>query len=208
MTHLPASREENRWTRLQAVLLRLLLSCLLPYTHYIFIFMAKSKTRKSVAEIPIIGDVDDWESEVVKALLEIPPGGECIFYIDSAGGSVYGALAVLTLMRHRQLGGTAIVLGECSSASLLLFAACRRRLVTPYSTLLFHRMRWQSEKRVGSEEAYLWAKHFEEMEKDIDDLQVRLFGKAEEQVRTWTNSGHYVTGPQIVAAGLAELLEL
>jgi len=182
--------------------------CPPPVAHYIFILMARSKARKQVTEIPVIGDVDDWESDVIKTLLELPHGGECVFYIDSAGGSVFGALAVLTLMRHRHLEGTAIVLGECSSAALLVFAACRRRFVTPYSTLLFHRMRWQSEKRVGSEEAYLWARHFEEMEKDIDNLQVRLFGAAEEQIRAWTGGGHYVTGPQLVAAGLAEMLEV
>jgi ATP-dependent protease ClpP protease subunit len=170
--------------------------------------MAKSKARKDALEIPVIGDVDDWEADVIKSLLEIPVGGGCVFYIDSAGGSVYGALAVLTLLRHRKLSSTAIVLGECSSAALLLFAACQHRFVTPYSTLLFHRMRWQSEKRVGSDEAYLWAKHFDEMEKDIDTLQVRLFGKGEEQVRAWTDGGHYVTGPQLVAAGLAELLDV
>ena len=168
--------------------------------------MAKSKSRKGALEIPVIGDVDDWEADVIKTLLDLPPGGECVFYIDSAGGSVYGALAVLTLVRHRRLEGTAVVLGECSSAALLLFAACRRRLVTRYSTLLFHRMRWQSDKRVGSEEAFRWAKHFEDMEKDLDALQVQLFGAAEEQVRTWTRGGHYVTGPELVAAGLAELI--
>jgi ATP-dependent protease ClpP protease subunit len=170
--------------------------------------MTKRKAGKSVPEIPVIGDVDDWEAEVVKALLDIPPGGEFVFYIDSVGGSVFGALAVLTLMRHRQLVGTAIVLGECSSAALLLFAACRRRFVTPYSTLLFHRMRWQSEKRIDSTEAFQWARHFEDMEKDIDDLQVRLFGKAEAKVREWTNGGHYLTGRELAAAGLAELLEV
>jgi ATP-dependent Clp protease, protease subunit len=170
--------------------------------------MSKSKLRGPAGEIAVIGEVDDWEEDVVKALLEIPAGGECVFYIDSAGGSVFGALAVLTLMRHRRLSGTGVVLGECSSATLLLFAACRRRLVTPYSTFLFHRMRWQSEKRIDSNEALRWARHFEEMEQDVDDLQVRLFGKAEEQVRAWTTNGDYVTGPQLVAAGLAELLEL
>jgi ATP-dependent protease ClpP protease subunit len=168
--------------------------------------MSKTRPRKKVPEIAVIGDVDDWESDVVHALLEMAPGGECTFYIDSAGGSIFGALAVLTLIRHRKLNGTAIVLGECSSAALLLFAACKRRYVTPYSTLLFHRMRWQSEKRVASEEAFLWARHFEEMEKDLDNLQVELFGTAEEQVRTWTRGSHYVTGPQLVAAGLAEML--
>jgi ATP-dependent Clp protease, protease subunit len=170
--------------------------------------MSKTRPRRKPAEISIIGDVDDWEGDVVKTLLELVPGSECTFYIDSAGGSVFGALAVLTLLRHRRLQATAIVLGECSSAALLLFAGCQRRLVTPYSTLLFHRMRWQSEKRVGSEEAFLWARHFEDMEKELDNLQAKLFGKAEEQVRTWTQGSHYVTGAQLVAAGLAEMLDL
>ncbi len=169
--------------------------------------MAK-KSRAQPVEIAVVGEVDEWEEEVVKALLEVPPEGECTFFIDSGGGSVFGALAILTMMRYRKLRCTAVVLGECSSATILLFAACKRRLVTPYSTLLFHRMRWQSEKRVISNEALHWARHFEQMESEIDDLQVRLFGPAEEQVRAWTANGHYVTGPQVVAAGLAEMLEL
>ena len=114
----------------------------------------------------------------------------------------------MTLLRDRKVTATAVVLGECSSAALLLFAACRKRLVTPHSTLLFHRMRWQSDKRVAAGEALLWAQHFEELEKGIDDLQARLFGGAEQQVRIWTAAGHYVTGPQVVAAGLADMLEL
>jgi ATP-dependent protease ClpP protease subunit len=170
--------------------------------------MSKSKSRPAAQEIAVIGEVDDWEADVVKALLETPPGGECVFYIDSAGGSVFGSLAVLTLLRYRRVRSTAIVLGECSSAALLLFAACEKRLVTPYSTLLFHRMRWQSEKRIASSEAVHWAKHFDGMERDIDDLQARLFGVAEEQVRQWTAESRYVSGAEIVAAGLAEMFNL
>lgn len=171
--------------------------------------MAKSRPPKSKrSEIPVIGDVDDWEAEVVKTLLELPPRSECVFYIDSIGGSVYGALAVLTLLQYRHLEATAVVIGECSSAALLVFAACRRRFVTPFSVLLFHRMRWQSDKRIDAEEAYRWAKHFEEIEKDLDQLLIRLFGKAADQIRAWTEGGHYVNGAQIVEAGLAEMLEL
>jgi ATP-dependent protease ClpP protease subunit len=170
--------------------------------------MAKPTRRRRPTEIPLIGEVDDWEDDTIKALLELRPGGECIFYFDSMGGSVYGALAVVTLLRQRRLQCTGIVLGECSSASLLIFAACQRRLVTRYSTLLFHRMRWQSEKRVGSHEAFLWARHFEDMEKEIDALQVRFFGTAEELVREWTSHSQYVSGPQLAAAGLAELIEI
>src|SRR5947208_8019896 len=160
--------------------------------------MPKPRRRRKPTEIPLIGEVDDWEEDVIKTLLDIRPGGECVFYFDSMGGSVYGALAVVTLLRQRQLQCTGIVLGECSSASLLIFAACQKRLVTRYSTLFFHRMRWQSEKRVGSEEAFLWARHFDEMEKEIDDLQARLFGSSEVVVREWTAGSHYVSGAQLV----------
>jgi ATP-dependent protease ClpP protease subunit len=171
--------------------------------------MAKKRKQPTpVTEIAVIGEVDDWESDVVKELLDVPAGGECVFYIDSAGGSVFGALAALTLLRHRRITATAVVIGECSSAAILLFAGCGKRLVTAHSTMLFHRMRWQSDKRVAAGEAVLWAKHFDELEKGIDNLQARLFGAGEEQVRAWTTAGNYVTGPQVVAAGLADLLEL
>jgi ATP-dependent Clp protease, protease subunit len=170
--------------------------------------MTTEKKRRKPLEIPLIGEVDDWETDVVKELLAAKPKRECVFYIDSMGGSVYGALAIITLIRQRQLECTGVVLGECSSASLLIFAACQKRLVTRYSTLLFHRMRWQSDKRVGAREASLWSKHFESMEKDVDDLQARLFGTAEKQVREWTEKGEYVTGLQIAQASLAELFEI
>jgi ATP-dependent protease ClpP protease subunit len=169
--------------------------------------MAKSRPRKT-HEIAVIGDVDDWEEDVIKQVLELPPQSACTFYIDSAGGSVYGALTVMTLIRLRKLDATAVVLGECSSATILLFAACQKRLVTRYSTFLFHQMRWQSEKRVGSGEAFRWAKHFDEMEKDIDDLQASLFGKAGDRIKTWIEGGYYVTGRDLAEVGLAEMLPM
>lgn len=170
--------------------------------------MTIEKKRKRPLEIALVGEVDDWEAEVIKELLEAKPRREVVFYIDSGGGSVYGALAVAALMRQRQLACTGVVLGECSSATILIFAACQKRLVTRYSTLLFHRMRWQSDKRVGAREASLWSKHFENMEKDIDELQERWFGAADKQVRAWTEKGEYVTGLQVAEAGLAELFDV
>jgi ATP-dependent protease ClpP protease subunit len=163
---------------------------------------------RKAKELSLVGEVDDWEDDVVQALLEIPAGGECVFYLDSGGGSVYGALAVTTLLRQRRLRCTGVVLGECSSAALLIFAACQRRLVSRYSTLFFHRMRWQSEKRVGSQEAYLWARHFDEMERAIDELQARLFGSGENLIREWIAKSQYVSGAELAEAGLAELFEV
>jgi ATP-dependent Clp protease, protease subunit len=170
--------------------------------------MTIEKKRKKPLEIALVGDVDAWEHDVIKDLLELRPKRECTFYIDSLGGSVYGALAVTTLIRMRELNCTGIVLGECSSASLLVFAACKKRMVTRYSTLLFHRMRWESEKRIPAYEASRWAKHFETLEHEIDDLQARLFGAGEKQIQAWIEKGEYITGPQLVDAGLAELVEI
>ena len=169
--------------------------------------MAKSSHKKKT-DIPLIGDIDDWEEDVVKTLLELPTGSECALYMDSGGGSVYGALALTTLIQQREMRCTAVVLGECSSACLLIFAACKKRLVTRYSTFLFHHMRWQSDKRVGAQEAANWARHFEEMEREIDALQERLFGGGAEQLREWTGGSHYVSGQQMVSAGLAEMIEI
>jgi ATP-dependent protease ClpP protease subunit len=170
--------------------------------------MARRKRRKPPREIPLIGEVDAWEGEAIKELLEVPEGGECVLYLDSAGGSVYGALAVVALLRLRRIKATVYVLSECSSAALLIFAYCHKRYVNPTSTFLFHRMRWQSEKRVVAEEAHHWARHFEVLEGDLDDLQLRLFGAAAEKVRQWTREGNYITGREIAQAGLAELFEI
>lgn len=170
--------------------------------------MAKLKSRKNVPEIPLVGEVDEWEADAVKSLLEVREGGECVLYLDSCGGSVYGALAIVSLLRLRQLQATAVVLGECSSAAILVFAACPRRIVTPHSTLLFHRMRWESDKRVAALEARHWAAHFEQLEKELDALQCKFLGTSKEQVAQWIEEGRYLSGREVAAAGLAELVEL
>jgi ATP-dependent Clp protease protease subunit len=167
------------------------------------------KSKGQGAEFALVGDIDDWESDLIKDLLDLKPGGACSFYIDSAGGSVYGAMAILTLMHLRKLKVTSYVLGECSSATLLLFAASQKRYVTPYSTLFFHRMRWESDKRVDSVEARHWAAHFQKLEDELQVLEARLFGEvSRQQVKEWINEARFLTGRQVAAAGLAELVEM
>ena len=98
--------------------------------------------------------------------------------------------------------------GECSSAALLPFAACKRRFVTEHSTLLFHPIRWQSDDDVRYEEAVEWARHFAVMEKDIDSLIARMFGISEDKLAEWTQPGKFVTGAELVEAGLATMVDL
>lgn len=159
-------------------------------------------------EIAIVGDLTDSEADLTDRLLSIEPGGECTIYFDSPGGSPYCAVSLMTLIKLRNLRATGIVTGECSSATLWPFAACQRRIVTPFSVMLFHPMRWQSEENVGLAEAAEWARHFGQLEQDMDMLLAQLFGVDPEVMRDWINPGRYVSGRDLAAAGMAELIEL
>jgi ATP-dependent protease ClpP protease subunit len=140
--------------------------------------------------------------------LAVAPGGHCTLYIDSPGGSPYCAISLMSLIKLRNIKATAIVTGECSSAALWPFAACKRRLVTPYSIFLFHPMKWQSEEHVGLAEAAEWARHFRHLEQNMDRLLADLFNVEVESIDKWIRPGRYVTGREIAEAGLAELIEL
>ena len=166
------------------------------------------RQRQGPLEIALTGDLTDNQTDLCDKLLSVEPGGECILYFDSPGGSPYCGMALTSLLLLRGLRATGIVAGECSSAALWPFAACDRRLVTSYSVCLFHHMKWQSEENVGLREAAEWARHFGVLEQDMDALLARLFGVTPEKIAEWTHAGRYVTGSELAAAGLAELVEL
>ncbi|KKK71637.1 hypothetical protein LCGC14_2911930 [marine sediment metagenome] len=88
------------------------------------------------------------------------------------------------------------------------FAACTRRMVTPYSVLLFHPMKWQSEEHVGPAEAAEWARHFSNLEQDMDSLLAELLGLPPADMEKWITPGRYVSGREMAEAGLAELIDL
>ena len=159
-------------------------------------------------EIAIVGDLTDNEAELTDRLLGVEPGGECTIYFDSPGGSPYCAMSLVTLLRIRGISATAVVTGECSSASLWPFAACRRRLVTPYSVFLFHPMKWQSEEHIGMREAAEWSRHFADLEREMDVLLAKLFGRQADLINTWIATHRYVSGREMAEAGLAELIGL
>jgi ATP-dependent Clp protease protease subunit len=166
------------------------------------------REREGPMEIALAGDLSEHQSELCEKLLDVEPGGQCVLYFDSLGGSPYVAMALTSLILLRGVRATGVVVGECSSAALWPFAACSRRLVTPYSVFLFHPIKWQSEENVGLSEAAEWARHFGQLEADMDRLLARLLGAPLEQIQTWTTPGRYVPGPELAEAGLAELVEL
>jgi ATP-dependent Clp protease protease subunit len=159
-------------------------------------------------EIAICGDLSEHESDVYEKLLAVHPGGECILYFNSPGGSAYAALSLASLMVLRGMMATGVVIGECSSAAIWPLAACRRRIVTPHSVLLFHPLKWESGEHVDIDEAAEWARHFAYLEQDMDGVLARLLGISTEKLAVWMKPGRYVSGHEMAQAGLAELVEL
>jgi ATP-dependent Clp protease, protease subunit len=159
-------------------------------------------------EVVICGDLTDKQLELTERLVSLPPNSRGTLYFDSCGGSAYVGLGIASLIRLRGLDPLAVVAGECSSAAILPFAACRRRCVTPHSTLLFHPIRWQSEEDVRIEEAAEWARHFQILEADLDQLLARMFDTDVERLKSWTRPGRFVSGRELVEAGLASMVDL
>jgi ATP-dependent Clp protease protease subunit len=159
-------------------------------------------------ELAIHGDLTDKESDLVRQMLEVPRRSRGIIFFDSCGGSAYVGLALASLIRLRGLKADGVVAGECSSAALMPFAACQRRFVTKHSTLLFHPIRWQSEENVRLEEAAEWARHFQLLEGELDELLAKMFGCSLDLLTSWTRPGRFVSGQELVDAGLARLIDL
>jgi len=164
--------------------------------------------REAPIEIAISGDLSEHESDIYEKLLAVSPGGECTLYFNSPGGSAYAALSLASLLVLRGMNATGVVLGECSSAAIWPLAACRRRIVTAHSVLLFHPLKWESGEHVAIDEAAEWARHFAYLEQDMDSVLARLFGVTPDKLAAWMKPGRYVSGHELAAAGLAELVEL
>ena len=171
-------------------------------------FPPPSKSKRDDWEITLCGDLTDRQGELMADLVDLPRGSRGTVWFDSPGGSVYTGLAMASVMKLRGLKCTGVVAGECSSAAILPFAACERRLVTRHATLLFHPVRWHSEEDVKREEAVEWARHFEQMERDVDDVLATLLPMDRTALEAWTRPGKYITGAELAAAGLAELIDL
>lgn len=159
-------------------------------------------------ELGIYGDLTDKQPELVGRLLEVPRNSRGTIFFDSCGGSAYVGLGLASIIRMRGIEADGVVAGECSSAALMPFAACKRRFVTSHSTLLFHPIRWQSDEDVRFEEAVEWARHFKVLEEDMDRLLCRMFDCSQELITEWTRPGRFVTGPEMVEAGMAKLVDL
>jgi len=167
----------------------------------------KSDKDSPSRDVAIVGELDDCEADVIARLLELEDGDECTLFIDSGGGRVYSALAIMSLIQYKNLRATAVVLGACSSATLWVLAACRQRFAMPFSVFQFHSVRWESGENIEKVEASEWARHFDWLEKECDELLARLLGVEHAQVQAWCRGSRYLSGRELSDAGVVQLID-
>lgn len=151
--------------------------------------------------------MEKCEKEVVEGILALPPRKAVQIVINSGGGSVYASLAIRTAMAMRNVQAEAVVLADCSSAALLVLAACQRRLVASHASFLFHPMRWSSEEQARLTAAKSWAGEFERLSSIFEDTLVEEFPIDRRTVRGWIRQEKYVTAEELIERGIADPLD-
>ena len=155
------------------------------------------------AGISIVDDVEKNEKEVLETLLKLPDGASCRIYINSGGGSVYSGLGIATLIEMKRLRATAIVLADCSSSALLIFASCSERLVAPHASFLFHPMQWASDERSRLTGATGWAREFKRIDVVCSDWLCSRLKISKKVYQSWVKQEIYVTAKEMAELGIA-----
>jgi ATP-dependent protease ClpP protease subunit len=166
--------------------------------------MARQSEPKTVT---LLDEIEKCEKEVVDSLTALPDKKTVRFLINSGGGSVYASLAIATVMKLKQLHGEAIVLADCSSSALLIFATCQTRKIAPHASLLFHRLRWSSEDQARLSGAKSWAAEFTRVAGVYEDWLVSHLGLPRRTIKTWIREERYVLADELIELGVAEPLE-
>lgn len=165
-------------------------------------------SMRSRDQVLLLEDVEKCEKEVVEALLARPDGGHATILINSGGGSVYAGLGIGTVIRHKRLHCHAIVLADCSSSALLVFAACQTREVAPHASFLFHPMQWSSDERSRLNGARSWSEEFQRVVSVSEDWLAELLPMPKSVLRKWVQQEKYITASEMIERGLAAPLSL
>ena len=164
--------------------------------------------RSEPPVVTVLDDVEKCEKEAVEGLLAVPEGRPVTIVINSGGGSVYASLAIATVIRTRRLDATAVVLADCSSSALLIFAACPHRRVAPHASFLFHPMRWTSEEQSRLPGARSWSAEFDRLARTYEQWLTEFLPIDVRTLRSWIRHERYIEAPEMARMGIAELLEM
>ncbi len=167
--------------------------------------MARAQT---IPQFTVLDEVEKCEKELIEELMRLPDGSHARLIINSCGGSVYAGLGISTLIKYKRLKCEGVVLADCSSSALMIFAACETRIVAPHTSVLFHPMKWSSEDSARLSGAEAWAKEFKRVSRTMEDWLAEYLPLKKSTLRRWIKDEKYVTADELVKYGIARKMIL
>jgi ATP-dependent Clp protease, protease subunit len=150
----------------------------------------------------LIGELDDDQArEIVGAILQ-HWNREFLLIINSDGGSCYGALGLVNVMRQHGRVDT-LCIGVAESAAADCLAAGRRRYIVPGSIAMLHQVSWE----LGREFTANFLKNAQALERLNGMMTERLAeftGKPREQLERDLATDFYLYDQEIIEYGLAD----
>lgn len=144
---------------------------------------------------------DEQTQEIIQRVLE-HWDREFLLVINSDGGSSFGALALVNLMREHGRIDTLCV-GVALSGAADCLAAGRKRYIVPGSIAMLHQVSWE----LGREFAANLVKNaqfLERLNRDMAESLSRSTGKSVEELERDMATDFYLFGQEIIDYGLAD----
>ncbi len=125
-------------------------------------------------------------------------------FINTNGGNVYDALALIDIIQHSKTPIYTVALGWCMSAGLWIFTAGAKRIVGQNATLMFHDVQtWIADKTVGIKQELCEAQRLSQ--KYCDAItRVSTITQAELQHYIDTKGEWYIPAEEALKRALAE----
>lgn len=169
-----------------------------------------STTDSSEATLYLYGPIDSWggfwgisAQEVATALAELPAGtSQITMRINSPGGEVFEAVAIMNLLRDHDARIVARVDGLAASAASFLAASADETIMGGNTELMIHDAWGIAMGNAADMTAY--ANLLDKTSNDIADVYAAKAGTDRETMRAYMLEEKWFSADEAVAAGLAD----
>jgi len=161
-----------------------------------------SRRRPEDRQLFLFGELNDERAATICEALLAEPEGEWTLFINSDGGSSFGALALVNLLKAHGRVDT-VCLGVAMSGAADVLAAGRRRSIVPNAICMVHQVSWD----LGQEFAANLMKNaafLERLNQQMTAMLARDTGRSIAQLEADTVHDFYLFGQEILDYGLAD----
>lgn len=150
----------------------------------------------------MVGEITDELTQTIVERVMAHWDREFLLVINSDGGSCYGALCIINLMRaHGRIDTLCIGIAESGAADTL--AAGRKRYIVPGAIAMLHQVSWELGRELASNVLHS-ARALEKLNSLMADHLAGATGKTRDQIDLDLSHDHYLYDREIIEYGLAD----